>query len=162
MEIRRATAQDHQRIMEIDRAAQDFMIQTGNPHQWGHFYPESSLIEKDIENGVCHVICADGDVHGVFALMEGPDPTYRYIEGGNWLNDAPYLVIHRIAGDGQVHGLVTKAAEYAKGLSANVRVDTYHENVSMQRQISKNGFVECGTIYLEDGSPRIAYQWAKK
>ena len=137
MEIRRATAQDHQRIMEIYRAAQDFMIQTGNPHQWGHFYPESSLIEKDIENGVCHVICADGDVHGVFALMEGPDPTYRYIEGGNWLNDAPYLVIHRIAGDGQVHGLVTKAAEYAKGLSANVRVDTYHEN-------------------------RIAYQWAKK
>jgi hypothetical protein len=162
MEIRRATAQDHQRIMEIYRAAQDFMIQTGNPHQWGHFYPESSLIEKDIENGVCHVICEDDDVHGVFALMEGPDPTYRYIEGGNWLNDAPYLVIHRIAGDGQVHGLVTHAAEYAKGLSANVRVDTYHENVIMQRQISKNGFVKCGTIYLEDGSPRIAYHWAKK
>ena len=31
-----------------------------------------------------------------------------------------------------------------------------------QRQIEKNGFIRCGTIYVEDGSPRIAYHWTSK
>ena len=28
----------------------------------------------------------------------------------------------------------------------------------MQHILEKNGFVSCGTIYVADGSPRIAYQ----
>ena len=32
----------------------------------------------------------------------------------------------------------------------------------MQKQIEKNGFKKCGTIYVRDGSPRIAYQWVKE
>ena len=28
----------------------------------------------------------------------------------------------------------------------------------MQRVFEKNGFEKCGIIYVEDGSPRIAYQ----
>ena len=29
----------------------------------------------------------------------------------------------------------------------------------MQRQLEKNGFAKCGTIYLENGDSRTAYQW---
>ena len=40
-------------------------------------------------------------IHGVFALFEGAEPTYAHIEEGEWLNDEPYVTIHRLAGDGQ-------------------------------------------------------------
>ena len=32
----------------------------------------------------------------------------------------------------------------------------------MQKQIEKSGFKKCGTIYVEDGSPRIAYHWERE
>lgn len=89
----------------------------------------------------------------------GDKPTYQYIENGAWLNDAPYVTIHRIAGDGRTHGILRCAADYCKSISANVRIDTHENNTTMQRQIEKNGFKRCGTIYVEDGSPRIAYHW---
>ena len=145
--------------MEIYRYAQDYMIRSGNPNQWGHFYPDPELIRNDIENGVCRVMCEGDAVHGVFVMMEGPDPTYQVIEDGAWLNDDPYVVLHRLAGDGQVHGLFRCAVDYCKSMYPNVRIDTHTDNLTMQKQIEKNGFNKCGTIYVKDGSPRIAYQW---
>ena len=73
-----------------------------------------------------------------------------------------YVVIHRIAGDGQTHGNFRCIVEYCKARYQNIRIDTYKDNVIMQKQIEKNGFRKCGTIYLENGSPRIAYQWSKE
>ncbi len=159
LQIRIGTTGDFDRIMEIYRYAQDFMIRTGNPHQWGHHYPTPELIREDIREGICRILYDDTGIHGVFALLEGEDPTYRYIENGAWLNDEPYVTIHRIAGDGQVHGLVRCAADYCRSMTGNIRIDTHADNKTMQRQLEKNGFVRCGTIYVADGSPRIAYQW---
>ena len=150
---------DFDRIMEIYRYAQDFMIQSGNPDQWGHSYPDPELIKSDIREKKCMIICDEKSIHGVFALFEGKEPTYQTIEDGSWLNEEPYVTIHRLAGDGQVHGLFQCAADYCKGIALNVRIDTHANNKTMQRQIEKNGFKKCGTIYVEDGSPRIAYQW---
>jgi hypothetical protein len=161
LRIRWGTDRDYHRIMEIYRYAQDFMIQSGNPNQWGHFYPDSSLIKSDIQNGVCRVIFDESGIHGVFAIFEGADPTYQNIEDGQWLNDEPYVTIHRIAGDGQVHGLLQCAVEYCKLKSSNIRIDTHNDNHLMQRAIEKNGFKKCGTIHVADGSPRIAYQWSQ-
>ena len=53
----------------------------------------------------------------MFALFEGEDPTYAYIEGGHWLNNAPYVTIHRLAGDGQMHGLFPCAVRYCQEIS---------------------------------------------
>ena len=159
MKIRKATDSDFDRIMEIYRRAQDYMIQSGNPGQWGHFYPTSELVRNDICEGKCHVLYDDKAVHGVFALFEGAEPTYQVIEDGKWLNEEPYVTIHRLAGDGETHGLFQCAAEYCKGIIANIRIDTHAKNTVMQRLIEKNGFQKCGTIYVADGSPRIAYQW---
>lgn len=160
LDIRNAADTDLKQIMEIYRYAQDYMIRNGNPTQWGHFYPNEELIQSDIRQNVCRVIYDESGIHGVFALFEGREPTYARIENGNWLNDEPYLTIHRIAGDGQVHGLFQCAAEYCKSISRNVRVDTHAENRIMQKLIEKNGFIKCGIIHVKDGTPRIAYHWA--
>ena len=159
MQIKKANITEHKQIMEIYRYAQDYMIQSGNPDQWGHSYPSPELILSDIESQICCVVYDDDGIHGVFALMEGPDPTYQVIEDGDWLNDEPYLVIHRLAGSGKVHGIFNCVSDYCKSLSPNIRIDTHRCNLTMQRQIEKNGYTKCGTIYVRDGSARIAYQW---
>ena len=159
LKVRKATAADISKIMAIYRYAQDYMIRSGNPNQWGHFYPKQELIRDDIEEGSCMVICDESEIHGVFALVEGTEPTYEYIENGEWLNEDSYVTIHRIAGDGQVHGIFQCAADFCKGLFSNIRIDTHENNIIMQRQIEKNGFRKCGIIYVSDGSPRIAYHW---
>lgn len=147
--------------MEIYHYAQEFMLRTGNPQQWGHSYPDPALIRADIRYGLCKVIFDETGVHGVFALLTGEEPTYAQIENGAWLNDEPYVTIHRIAGDGQVRGLFRCAAEHCKRLSANVRIDTHADNRIMQKLIERSGFQKCGTVYVRDGSPRIAYQWKR-
>lgn len=161
MHIRKATADDLEAIMRIYKAAQDFMIESGNPNQWGHSYPKRDLIEDDIVNKRCHLICSDNAVHGVFALFDGDEPTYQNIENGKWLNDDEYITIHRIASDGVVHGIFKCAIKYCKSISNNIRIDTHKSNRIMQKQIERNGFEKCGIIYVADGSPRYAYQWCR-
>ncbi|WP_405314843.1 hypothetical protein [Methanobrevibacter sp.] len=161
MHIRKAALEDLKTIMDIYRTAQDFMIESGNPDQWGHRYPTEELIESDIENDLCHLICEGENPHGVFALFEGSEPTYEHIENGEWLNDDEYVTIHRIASDGNVHGIFRCAVTYCKRNYTNIRIDTHASNIVMQKQIERNGFERCGTIYVADGSPRMAYQWTE-
>lgn len=160
LHIRNADISDLPRILEIYGYAQDFMIRTENPTQWGHTYPGEELIRQDIRQNVCRVLYDETGIHGVFALFSTPDPTYAVIENGSWLNDAPYVTIHRIAGDGQVHGLFRCAADYCKGICPNIRIDTHADNRVMQKRMEENGFTPCGIIHVKDGTPRIAYQWS--
>ncbi|MBQ7669376.1 MAG: N-acetyltransferase [Clostridia bacterium] len=159
LQIRKGILDDLEKIMEIYKSAQDFMILSGNPNQWGHFNPTEEMIISDIRIGNSRVIFDEVGIHGVFAQIDTGEPTYDCIVGGKWLNDDPYITIHRVAGDGKVHGIFKCAADHCKSLSSNVRIDTHAENLVMQRHIEANGFVKCGTIYLANGSPRIAYHW---
>lgn len=161
MFVRKAEIDDLDEIMGIYRIAQDFMIESGNPDQWGHRYPSKDLIESDIDDEVCHLICDDEAIHGVFALFSADEPTYQYIENGKWLNDNPYMTVHRIAGDGKASGIFACAIDYCKGLSDDIRIDTHQSNMIMRKLIERNGFQRCGRIYVADGSPRIAYQWSR-
>ena len=158
MRVRRALPGDFSRIMEIYRQAQDYMIRAGNPTQWGHAYPDEALVRRDIEQGVCHLVCDGEAIRGVFALFAGEDPGYRVIEDGAWLNGAPYLTIHRIASDGSGRGVFRCAVDWCKGLSDNLRIDTHRDNIPMQNSLKKNGFTRCGIIHLQNGDPRIAFQ----
>ena len=160
LHIKNATVADLDRIMKIYRYAQNYMIQTGNPTQWGDSYPDISLIQSDIRQAACKIIYDETGIHGVFALFEGTDPTYTHIENGKWLNDAPYITLHRLAGDGQAHGLFQCAVDFCKSISRTIRVDTHANNRKMQNLLEKSGFAKCGIIYVGDGTPRIAYQWA--
>ena len=160
LKIRKAVLEDIPRLMEIFASARRFMAGSGNPNQWPDTYPPLDLIEFDIERGACHAVLEDGIIHGVFVAVEGKDPTYDEIDG-SWLNDDPYITIHRIAGDGKVHSIFDSAVEYVRGYTDNIRIDTHEKNLTMQRHILKQGFVYCGIIITHDGTPRLAYQWSR-
>lgn len=99
--IRQAALTDLDAIMPLFDAARAFMIKAGNPNQWINGYPERKLIESEIEQGHCYV-CEDKNerIAATFCFIPGEDPTYKQIEGGTWLNDKPYAVLHRLASDG--------------------------------------------------------------
>ena len=67
-----------------------------------------------------------------------------------------------MAGDGRTRGIFTRAFAFALTKTDNVRVDTHHDNKTMQHVILKHGFTRCGVIYLKSGDPRIAYQYSKE
>ena len=150
---------DIDRLMEIFSIARSFMASSGNPNQWIDGYPQKELILKEIENNHCYV-CVDSYDKAIatFCLIQGPDPTYSYIEDGEWPDDSPYYVIHRLASDGSIKGIASKCIEWCSGVSSCLRVDTHHDNKVMQHLLEKNGFVKCGIIYVANGTPRIAYQ----
>ena len=49
MEIRKASAQDLDQIMQIYENAKAFMRENGNKDQWGDDYPSRELIEQDLD-----------------------------------------------------------------------------------------------------------------
>jgi hypothetical protein len=159
MQIRKATEQDLNTIMEIYAHARRFMAQTGNPTQWSDSYPQESLIRQDIESGISYVCTGDGDeIEAVFMYAQMDDPTYRVIEDGAWKNDRPYGVLHRIASRGQVRGAASFCMQWCFDQCRNLKCDTHEDNKVMQHVLEKNGFERCGRIYTEAGSPRIAFQ----
>ena len=167
--IRLAKYDDLNRIMEIYQEARNYMEANGNPDQWGKNHPPRQFLEEDIKKGQLYVYTENDEaqtedikraqIHGVFAFIIGPDPIYTYIEDGEWLNDEVYGTIHRIAGDGVAKGVFEKCLDFCKSQIANLRIDTHHNNLTMQHLVEKNGFEKCGIVYMEDGSPRIAYQY---
>ena len=50
----------------------------------------------------------------------------------------------------------------AEQMGNNLRADTHEKNRSMRKMLENNGFTKCGTIYVEDGTPRVAYQKVKE
>ena len=100
LSLRNATEADLGEIRRIYEYAQDYMIRSGNPTQWGRSYPSADLIRSDLQKKVCKVIYDETGIHGVFALFDGAEPTYAHIEEGEWLNDEPYVTIHRPATGG--------------------------------------------------------------
>ena len=93
----------------------------------------------------------------MFCLIPGDEPTYRIMEDGAWPEDLPYATIHRMASAGQVRGIGQFCIDWCLRQGLPVRADTHADNVYMQRALEKSGFVRCGRIYTEDGSPRWAY-----
>lgn len=163
MQIKKAQLTDIDNMRKVYDAAKQYMDRNGNPNQWQKGHPPREVLEEDIALARLYVCEEDGKICGVFMFAIMDDVTYHVIEGGVWKNDEPYGVIHRIASDGTVKGVFTAALNYAKeqvkkeGLQ-NLRIDTHHDNKTMQHVVTKHGFERCGIIYLENGSPRIAYQ----
>lgn len=158
MKIRKGTFNDLDEVMNVYAAAKAYMIANGNHSQWNHGYPQRTLIENDIAKGQYYV-CEDRGIHGVFAFILGEDPTYRFIEGGAWKNNRPYGTVHRIGSDGKMCGVFNAALDFCKTICPNLRIDTHENNHIMQKLIIDYGFERCGIIFIDDGTPRIAYQY---
>ena len=132
------------------------MRERGNLVQWAGDYPSKELWIADIENSNAYVVTDRSRIVAAFALIFGDDPAYSYIEG-SWPDDEPYATIHRAASDGSVHGVVDCIVDYCSLRTPNLRADTHEVNTVMIRALENNGFARCGTIYLADGTPRVAY-----
>lgn len=158
--IRPAGFGDQNRIEELYANARRFMRSTGNPDQWGDVYPPRQMITDNITRGRLYVITKQEVIHGVFYFAVENDPTYDEIFEGAWHSDKPYGVIHRVAGDGS-GGIVQAAVEFALSKISYLRMDTYRDNKVMQHVLKKNGFRECGVIYVEEDFPMIAFDLAK-
>ena len=104
MQIRRGKAEEIDKIMRIYEQARAFMRKNGNATQWDKGYPSRELILKEIEQG-CQYVCEEEEaIVAVFSLCGGPDPTYEKIWDGQWLNQSPYHVLHRLASSGERKG----------------------------------------------------------
>lgn len=162
MEIRHSTKNNLFDIMKIYEFARRFMAKQGNPNQWGPTnWPPEELIQSDIADGKSYVCICENRIVGTFFFDQGKDiePTYRVIEDGTWLDDSPYGVVHRLAGNGSVKGIGKFCLEWAFKQCGHLRVDTHGDNRVMQNLLNKCGFVYCGIIYVEkDGYPRLAYE----
>ena len=157
MIVRPSAFSDLPRILEIYARAREFMRLSGNPTQWGDDRPRELAVRDDIERGVSCIVEAEGNAVGVFAFIIGDEPTYRKIDG-RWLNDAPYGTVHRIASSGEVGGVFSACLEFCFSRMPNIRIDTHRDNAPMRHLLRKHGFAECGTIWVDDGTPRIAFQ----
>lgn len=158
MQIRKATIADLSEVQLVYACAREYMRAHGNPTQWGWAYPKEETVISDIKSGNLYVCTESDEIHGVFAFIEGDDPTYAVIEG-KWTTDEPYNVMHRMASDGKIRGIGRAALDFCKSHGKNVRADTHKDNITMQNLLSKNGFVPCGIIRVENGTERIAYQY---
>ena len=156
MIIRNAETRDLPALLELFAGARRFMAEKGNPNQWWGGYPTQELLEEDIRLGRLYV-CEEEHLLAAFVLALGDDPTYRVIEDGHWKNDLPYGTLHRIASSGERRGMVNVIVRWAFEKTGNLRGDTHELNLPMRAAFERNGFERCGTIYVEDGTPRIAY-----
>lgn len=157
--IRQARPGDMGVLMRIFDSARSFMRRSGNMHQWEGGYPSESLMRSEIAAGHCLVcVTQDGEAVGTFCFIMGEDPTYRIIEQGAWLHPGPYGTIHKLASSGKTGGVAAACFDWCWERIHNLRADTHADNAVMQRLLKEAGFVRCGIIYTDDGSPRIAYQ----
>ena len=158
MEIRLSTYDDLNEILKIYKRARDFMRKTGNPTQWKHNRPTDESVIRDIKDKHNYVIYEDDVIYGVFSFYIGKDIYYDKIVDGYWLNDEEYGVIHKVASAGVKKGIMDTCLSFAEGKTKNIRIDTHRDNKIMQKILDKHDYVKCGTIFVDDGTPRIAYQ----
>ena len=156
-EIRPAEFSDLPRILEIYAGARAFMRASGNPNQWGDTHPAEHYLREDIPLRRLYVCCDGGDILAVFFYEQGIDPCYVHIEDGQWLNEEPYGVIHRIAVARQGKGIAGACIQWALRQCPNLRMDTHRDNLPMQRLLEKHGFVRCGTVYVGDHMASIGF-----
>jgi hypothetical protein len=158
MTIRLAQKSDLPAIMATFATARAFMRSSGNTVQWTSGYPARELIINSIEHRKQYVCTHEGDVVGTFYFAVESEPTYVHIIDGGWLNDAPYGVVHRLASSGRCKGIGAFCLEWCLEQAGNIRIDTHRCNRVMLNILAKEGYTRCGVIFINDGTPREAFQ----
>lgn len=183
--FRPASQRDQSRILEIIRQAQRRMAAAGSD-QWQDGYPAPENIAADLARGYGHVICraaatedrtteaaispaehsadvtpqaADAqEVIAYGAVVFDGEPAYEALEGGRWLSDRPYVVVHRlaVADEALGCGIGTEFFHRVERLArrqgvTSFRVDTNFDNRRMLRLLAREGFTRCGKVHYRSG-----------
>lgn len=135
--------------------------------QWQYGYPSRDIITEDIRAGRSYVARDDdGSLCAVFTVIFDGEPIYNEIFDGAWqTGEGDYLAVHRIAvsSDKLRRGVASGAMKFVEQMAKemnrkSVRIDTHEGNVPMRAMLERNGYVHCGSVYLENGEHRVAYE----
>lgn len=135
--------------------------------QWQYGYPSRDVIAEDIRRGRSYVARdEDGSLCAVFTVVDDGEPIYDKIYDGAWQTEGDnYLAVHRIAVSSQKlrRGVASSAMKFVEEMAAaqgraSVRIDTHLGNAPMRGMLERNGYVHCGSVYLESGDHRVAYE----
>lgn len=155
--------EDIPRIMALVREAQH-LFRLAGIDQWQDGYPTEENFMVDLQAQRSYVGERSGEILLSACLSFDGEPTYNKIYDGEWLNEEPYAVVHRlvVSGAHRRHGLAKAFMQAAFGWcrEANVgqmRIDTHRDNLPMQALLKQLGFHHCGRIVLESGADREAY-----
>lgn len=156
--IKNASLNDLDTIMSMIEEGRKH-IQSYNIPQWINGYPSRETIKEDIDNNRGYLVIDNNETIGYFVIIEY-DPCYDEIDG-KWLDDSPYIAVHRTVTKYFNRGLGSKMFDEIKNKYKHIRVDTHESNISMNKCLLKNDFKYCGVIHLSDNSPRNAYEYIK-
>jgi len=157
MTIRKTIVTDLAAVMGIYMEARELMRESGNPNQWHNSHPAQEIIEEDIRRGTSYVCIRDGEIIAVFYFNIEEDPTYYRIDG-QWISNAQYGVVHRIARGRNGAGAGAFCLNWCFGRHSNIRIDTHKDNAPMRALLGKLGFEYCGIIWIASGDERLAFQ----
>ena len=162
MFFRKATMLDVSAVTKIYDVARKIMKESGIP-QWQEGVPGRESFISDVQDGAAYVIEEEGKVIGTVQIIEH-EPYYDRIENGAWTEENA-LIAHRVAvsnecrkkGVGSMLIAESERIGRERGKKA-LRLDTHESNFRMRGMLEKNGFKAVGTVFMPDGSPRIAYE----
>lgn len=134
--------------------------------QWQKGYPKRDVFLQDIMMNESYTVFDEECVVGTFMLSKNPEPTYKEIHQGHWLQNDPYAVIHRFTIDpatrrqglGMKTFMAIEAMIKDDASIKSIRLDTHEDNLGMQALLEKVGYQYVGIIYLQDGDKRLAYE----
>ena len=159
MIIRPAILADVAACDEIYNAARKYMRENGNPNQWSGEYPNGDDVIDGINKGTSYVCEDNGEIVATFHLdLTADEADYHEIYEGEWKNDLPYAVIHRIAVKYHGRGIIDFCFDECFKLQKNLRIDTHEDNIPMRKCLGRCGFEYCGVVYLKGVGKRLAYQ----
>jgi GNAT superfamily N-acetyltransferase len=119
---------------------------------------------EDIRLCSYFVIKSNNIIVGGLAVLDY-EADYEQLLEGKWLQDGPYLVIHRFAifsserGKGRASFALKQVEIMAKKRNINaIRVDTHEKNKPMINVLLKNGYLQIGVVLLGNFKRRLAFE----
>lgn len=160
--FRKATTSEIPQIWDILKLAIARRKEEGTD-QWQDGYPNPEVILNDIEKNAGFVLTQGDTIIGYSAVIINDEPAYAKIEG-EWLTNADFVVIHRIAISENYlgKGLSKKLLAFIEDFALNnniysIKADTNFDNIAMLKIFEKQGYTLCGEVYFR-GSARKAFE----
>ena len=167
MNIELVILDDLNKLMDIYDLARVRMVNEGNLTQWDNREVFKTEIIDYINKKILYKVIENDEIVGYFAYIYDIEHAYDVIDG-KWLNQDKYITIHKIASKYNNKGIGGFIIKYVidrcknEGIY-NIKIDTHKNNLSMNKFLTNNWFINCGVISLtldfnDEYSLRNAYQ----
>jgi GNAT superfamily N-acetyltransferase len=131
--------------------------------QWQGKEPSLKTIENDILQQRYYLLFENHQPCGGAALMNH-DSAYDQLLEGRWMNEDPYMVVHRFFIAPMHQGrhlskilLNELEANVRRQHVHNIRLDTHALNLPMRGLLHRQGYLEVGKAWLSQAGERLVY-----